>query len=200
MRSLMSVLLVGASVTLAGTPSLLVLDFQSKGILDKTVLEQLRERTQEIVSIRSDYAVIANKEARKRIFDQNILVPSRCEQDCYARLAEKLDAEALLVPAVEKNGTQLKISYLLVKRNGSKVGEGAALSDGRVGKVMNDALEQVFGVPMTDERQSIAQQVTVGAATAIGVGAVIFLSSTASPAKREASKPAAIYVDNNGGF
>lgn len=175
---LSALILVGcAPLAIAGPPTMLVLDFQSKGILDKTVLEQLRDRTQDILAQRADYATVPSREARKRLFDQNVLVPARCEQECVMGLAKKLQVEALLLPSVEKTGGQLKVSYALYKNSGNKLGEGMSLSDGRLGKAINDALDQAFGSEHVATASADGQGwLLPGAIAAAGAGAVLFFS------------------------
>lgn len=184
--------ILAATAMAEAAPSLLVLDFQSKGILDKTVLEQLWERSQENAAMHAGYALVPSQDARKRLFDQSILVPTHCGEECYARLAEKLNVDLLLVPSVEKNAGQLKVGFVLVKSNGKKVAEGTAFSDGRVGKAMDDALQQVFGSSDAGSISvvSASRWVVAGAVTAVGVGAILFLSfSHPSPGNVNSSSP-----------
>lgn len=49
---LLLALLSSATLTAAAPPSLLVLDFQSRGILDRRVLEALLEKTHELLAAR----------------------------------------------------------------------------------------------------------------------------------------------------
>ncbi len=190
-------LILAAAALSGAAPSLLVLDFQSKGILDKTVLEQLWERTQESVAIRGEYALVPLQDARKRLFDQNILVPTHCGEECYARLAEKLNVDMLLAPSVEKNAGQLKVGFVLVKSNGKKVAEGTAFSDGRVGKAMDDALQQVFGSSDAGSISGVSASrwVTAGAVTAVGVGAILFFSFS-HPGSGNTSSSSSLSADN----
>ena len=171
--------ILAATAMAEAAPSLLVLDFQSKGILDKTVLEQLWERSQENVAMHGGYALVPSQDARKRLFDQNILVPARCGEECYARLAEKLNVDQLLVPSVEKNAGQLKVGFVLVKSSGKKIAEGMAVSDGRVGKAVDDALQQVFGSSSGASSipgASASRWAAAGAIAAVSAGAVLFMS------------------------
>lgn len=142
----LALLMLGAVTARAGELSgVVLLDFQSKGILDKAVLRQLWERTHEIASGVPSANVVSLEETRKRIFDGNILVASRCDEACYQRVATKLGAKEVVVPSVEKTGDQLKFTFVRVKgANGQKMQEVSVWSDGRVGRALTTGVFKVF--------------------------------------------------------
>ena len=147
MRTIGSLLLLlGWTTAKAAEPTgVALLDFQAKGILDKAVLRQLWERSQEIASGIPAADMLSTEETRKRVFDQNILVASRCDAACYQRIAQKLGTKEILVPSVEKTGDQLKITFARYRgENGQKVREVSVWSDGRVGRALTTGLFKVF--------------------------------------------------------
>lgn len=139
-------LLLGWAGARAAEPTgVALLDFQAKGILDKAVLRLLWERSQEIASGIPSADMLSTEETRKRVFDQNILVASRCDAACYQRIAQKLGTKEILVPSVEKTGDQLKFTFARYRgANGQKVQEVSVWSDGRVGRALTTGLFKVF--------------------------------------------------------
>ncbi len=138
-------LLGWTSVHAAEPTGVALLDFRAKGILDKAVLRQLWERSQEIASGIPSADMLSTEETRKRVFDQNILVASRCDAACYQRIAQKLGTKEILVPSVEKTGDQLKFTFARYRgANGQKVQEVSVWSDGRVGRALTTGLFKVF--------------------------------------------------------
>ena len=73
-------LLLVASAAASADPGLVVLDYQARGILDKTVLRELWTRTWEIGAGFPGSSFVPREETRKRIFDQNVLIPTRCDR------------------------------------------------------------------------------------------------------------------------
>jgi len=152
----------------AGQPGLVVLEFQSRGILDKTVLRQLWDRTWEVASSFPGADAVPADETRRRIFDQNVLLPVRCDEACYQRVALKLQASRILVPSVEKTGDQLKFNFLLVQgESGKKLQEASVWSDGRVDRALAAGLSKV----MNDAGSNEAIEVPSALWTTLGVGA-----------------------------
>jgi hypothetical protein len=139
-------LVLGWSLSPAAEPSgLMILDYQSKGILDKAVLRELWDRTYEIASGVPSADLVSADETRKRIFDQNILAAARCDDACYQRIAQRLGAKELLVPAVEKTGDQLKFTFTRIRgSSGAKTQEISVWSDGRVGRALTSGLFKVL--------------------------------------------------------
>jgi len=169
MKRILPLLLLCASVALAsGQPGLVVLEFQSRGILDKTVLRQLWDRTWEVTSSFPGADAVSAEESRRRIFDQNVLVPIRCDEACYQRIALKLQASRILVPSVEKTGDQLKFNFLLVEgESGKKLQEAAVWSDGRVDRALAAGISKV----MSNSDSNEALEVPSALWTTVGVGA-----------------------------
>ncbi|MEN9308379.1 MAG: hypothetical protein RL173_2311, partial [Fibrobacterota bacterium] len=119
-----TILIASVAIHAAEPSGVVLLDFQSKGILDKAVLRQLWERSQSIASGIPSADLLSADETRKRIFDGNVLLASRCDEACYQRVATKLGAKELVVPTVEKAGDQLKFTFLRVRgSNGQKLQE-----------------------------------------------------------------------------
>lgn len=173
---LLLALLSSATLTAATPPSLLVLDFQSRGILDRHALEALREKTYELLTTRSDFVVVPLDTARRKMAEREIALPPRCDAACYARLATRLGVERLLAPSVEKNGDRLRIGYVLIRgRDGAKLSEGMIFSDGRVGKAMDEALSRTLGGSAEDGPTPL-QWGVAGTFAALGVGAAILFS------------------------
>lgn len=173
---LLLALLSSATLTAAAPPSLLVLDFQSRGILDRHALEALRERTHELLATRSDYALVPLDTACRRMAEKEITLPPRCDAACYARLASRLGADRLLAPSVERNGDRLRIGYALIRgRDGAKLSEGSTFSDGRVGKAVDEALSRTLE-GRTEGGLTPLQWGVTGAFAALGAGAAIFFS------------------------
>jgi len=160
-------LLIGAVATRAAELSGVVLmDFQSKGILDKAVLRQLWDRSQAIASGIPSADVLSAEETRKRIFDGNVLLASRCDEACYQRVATKLGAKELVVPTVEKAGDQLKFTFVRVRgSNGQKLQETSVWSDGRVGRALTSGLFKVF----TDDNSGPEITIPTAAWTSAGI-------------------------------
>lgn len=182
MRILGLFLLVLGSIT-AGAADLsgvVILDFQSKGILDKAVLRQLWERSHEIASGIPGIDVVSSEETRKRIFDGNILLATRCDDACYQRVATKLGAKEVVVPSVEKTGDQLRFSFVRVKGvSGQKMQEVNVWSDGRVGRALTTGIFKVFADNGNEKEISIppAAWKSLGIVGA-GVGLTWFLAGT----------------------
>jgi hypothetical protein len=168
----------------------MVLEFQSRGILDKTVLRQLWDRTWEVASSFPGADAVSAEETRRRIFDQNVLLPVRCDEACYQRVALKLQAKRLLVPTVEKTGEQLKFTFLLVDgESGKKSQEVSVWSDGRVDRALASGLSKVMGDAGSNEAVEVpaALWTTLGVGAAGLVGALWFgLSQDRSPAATKA--------------
>jgi hypothetical protein len=146
----------------------MVLEFQSRGILDKTVLRQLWDRTWEVASSFPGADAVPAEETRRRIFDQNVLLPVRCDEACYQRVALKLQAKRILVPSVEKTGEQIKFNFILVQgETGKKLQEVSVWSDGRVDRALAAGLSKV----MSDAGSNEAVEVPTALWTTLGVGA-----------------------------
>jgi hypothetical protein len=161
-------LLCAAGAFGAGQPGLVVLEFQSRGILDKTVLRQMWDRTWEVASSYPGANAVPAEETRRRIFDQNVLLPNRCDEACYQRVALKLQADRILVPSVEKTGDQLKFSFVLVQgESGKKLQEVSVWSDGRVDRALAAGLAKV----MADAGGNDAVEVPSALWTTVGIGA-----------------------------
>ncbi len=186
--------LLGGQALWAADPSgLIVLDFQSKGILDRAVLRQLWERTYEIASGFPKLDLVSSEEAHKRIFDQNVLVASRCDEACYQRVAQKLSVRELLVPTVEKVGDQLKFTFTrILGSNGQKTQEISIWSDGRIGRALSSGLFRIF----SDEGK--AKEFTIPPAAwkaagilGVGLGGVLLLGleQDRSPAPVQSPPP-----------
>lgn len=161
----------------ASDQGLVVLDFQSKGILDKTVLRDLWERTWELAFEVPEAQTVSADQTRRELFEQNILVPLRCDEFCYRRLAQRLHAGRLLVPTVEKNADQLKFSFVLVQGSTGKTIRSTSLwSDGRVDRALGAGVSKVLdagGSPGSPWLSSAAWKAT-GFAIA-GLGAALWL-------------------------
>ena len=182
MRILASILLfLGAIAAQAADPSgVMILDFQSKGILDKAVLRQLWDRSYEIAAGIPSADIVSVEETRKRIFDQNILIASRCDEPCYQRVAQKLAAKELLVPSVEKSGDQLKFTFARIRgSNGQKLQEVTVWSDGRVGRALTSGLFKAFADGGKESELTIppAAWKSAGILT-VGVGVIWWLGAT----------------------
>lgn len=173
-------LVLGWSVASAAEPSgLVILDFQSKGILDKAILRQLWDRTYLISSGVPGAELVSAEETRKRIFDQNILVATRCDDACYQRVAQKLSAKELLVPAVEKTGDQLKFSFTRIRgSDGMRTQEVSVWSDGRVGRALTSGLFKVLADGGTNEFTIPTAAWTSGGIAAAGLGLSIWLGAS----------------------
>lgn len=174
-------LLLGWTSARAAEPTgVALLDFQAKGILDKAVLRQLWERSQEIASGIPSADMLSTEETRKRVFDQNILVASRCDAACYQRIAQKLGTKEILVPSVEKTGDQLKFTFARYRgATGQKVQEVSVWSDGRVGRALTTGLFKVF------DGASEGNSITIPGAAwkslgilGVGLGTTWFLGAT----------------------
>lgn len=173
-------LALGGSLVQAAEPSgLMILDYQSKGILDKAVLRELWDRTYEIASGVPSADLVSADETRKRIFDQNILAATRCDDACYQRIAQKLGAKELLVPSVEKNGDQLKFTFTRIRgENGSKLQEISVWSDGRVGRALTSGLFKVLADGGGGGELTIPSAAwTAGGLTAAGLGLTLWLGT-----------------------
>lgn len=172
-------LLIAAAAVQAAQPSMAILEFQSRGILDRAVLRELWERSHEIAAGIEGYQTLSGEETRKRSFEHNILMPAKCDDGCVQRIAEKMGVDYLVIPSVEKSDKQLKIGYTLVSgRNGERIREGSALSDGRVGPALASALSRALegGGGASTGSGSRHVWVTAGAA-AVGAAAVILLGT-----------------------
>lgn len=164
---LLPILIASVAIHAAEPSGVVLLDFQSKGILDKAVLRQLWERSQSIASGIPTADLLSAEETRKRIFDGNVLLASRCDEACYQRVATKLGAKELVVPTVEKNGDQLKFSFLRVRgSNGQKLQEATVWSDGRVGRALTSGLFKVFA----DDNAGTEITIPSAAWTSAGIG------------------------------
>jgi len=173
-------LVLGCSLSQAAEPSgLMILDFQSKGILDKAVLRGLWDRTYEIASGVPSADLVSAEDTRKRIFDQNILAATRCDDACYQRIAQKLGAKELLVPAVEKTGDQLKFTFTRIRgNNGSKMLEISVWSDGRVGRALTSGLFKVLADGGGGNELTIPSAAwTSGGLVAAGLGLTLWLGT-----------------------
>lgn len=172
-------LLVALASLCTATPDdgIIVLDFQSKGILDKSILSDLWRRTHEIASEALPGRFLDTLQTRKRIFDENILIPARCDDACFARIGTRLHARSLLLPSIEKVNDQLKISFVLVdSRSGARLGASEAWSDGRIGQALDASLKDVLATVSTSGSTSIPGKVwTAAGLLAVGTGAIIFL-------------------------
>ncbi|MEK7393815.1 MAG: hypothetical protein AAB214_14745 [Fibrobacterota bacterium] len=185
-----TILIASVAIQAAEPSGVVLLDFQSKGILDKAVLRQLWERSQSIASGIPSADLLSADETRKRIFDGNVLLASRCDEACYQRVATKLGAKELVVPTVEKAGDQLKFTFLRVRgSNGQKLQEATVWSDGRVGRALTSALFKVF----TDD--NAGTEITIPAAAwtsagiaAAGIGLTVWMGYT-KPVTQAESKP-----------
>ena len=190
MNKAILLLLLAAGAFGAGQPGLVVLEFQSRGILDKTVLRQMWDRTWEIASSYPGAEAVPADETRRRIFDQNVLLPNRCDEACYQRVALKLQANRILVPSVEKTGDQLKFSFVLVQgESGKKLQEVSVWSDGRVDRALAAGLAKVMADAGTNETVEVpsALWTTIGITAAGLAGAMwLGLSQDRSPS---ASQP-----------
>lgn len=169
MKRTILLLLCAVGALGAAQPGLVVLEFQSRGILDKTVLRQLWDRTWEVASSFPGADAVPADETRRRIFDQNVLLPVRCDEACYQRVALKLQASRILVPSVEKTGDQLKFNFLLVQgETGKKLKDVSVWSDGRVDRALAAGLSNVMSEAGTDG----AVEVPTALWTTLGVTAV----------------------------
>lgn len=159
------------------TPGLVVLEYQSKGILDKTVLRNLWERTHEMVAAAAPGRVLDAAETRKRLFDQSILVPARCDQACLLRVADKLQARELLVPTVEKNGDVVKLTFQVVNgRSGAVTAQTVSGSDGRIGMAIESGVRELFKGGAASSEDGIPTEAwTAAGVLAAGAGLVIVL-------------------------
>lgn len=169
---------IGSSLAVAAPEAtgVALLDFQSKGILDKAVLKQLWERSQEIASGIPSAEMLTAEETRKRIFDQSILVATRCDDACFQRVAQKMGTKEIVVPSVEKNGDQLKFTFARYRgSNGQKIAEASVWSDGRVGRALTTGLFKVFDGASGDKSITIpaAAWKALGVA-GVGLGAAIW--------------------------
>lgn len=164
----------------ADLSGVVLLDFQSKGILDKAVLRQLWDRSQVIASGIPSADLLSSEETRKRIFDGNVLLASRCDEACYQRVATKLGAKELIVPTVEKTGDQLKFTFLRVRgSNGQKLQEASVWSDGRVGRALTSGLFKVFSDEKAGSEITIPTAAWVSSGIlATGVGLTILLGQS----------------------
>ncbi len=184
MRLLGTILLLalGGNLAQAAEPSgQIILDYQSKGILDKAVLRQLWDRTYEIASGVPSADLISADETRKRIFDQSILVATRCDDACFQRIAQKLGARELLVPSVEKTGDQLKFTFTRIRgANGSRMEEVSVWSDGRVGRALTSGLFKVLadGGSGGGELTIPSSAWTSAGIAAVGVGLTLWLGTS----------------------
>lgn len=130
----------------AAEPGLVVMDFQSRGILDKAVLRQLWDRTWEIASQYPSVNVLSIQETRQRIFDQNVLVPAGCTEICFKRIALKLQAKELLIPSVEKTNEQLKFGFVRIDgESGKRLKDVSVWSDGRVDRAIASGVLGAMG-------------------------------------------------------
>jgi len=153
----------------ASDRGLVVLDFQSKGILDKSVLRDLWEQTQGMAAGVADAGTLPQDETRRRLFEQSILVPTRCDQACMRRLAEKLHAQRLLVPSVEKSGDRLRFDFVLTDGESGKTLKSASVwSDGRVDRALAAGVARTIG----DGIQERSSRFPSGLWASVGVGAV----------------------------
>ena len=162
-------LLLGALVAARSDPQgLVVMDYQSRGILDKTVLRELWDRTWQIAASFPEAATVPVEDTRKRIFDQNVLVPVRCDEACFQRIAIKLQAAQILLPSVEKTGDQLKFEFVLVQgESGRKLQDVSVWSDGRVDRALASGMTKVLAGTGSSE----AVEVPTALWTTLGVGA-----------------------------
>lgn len=185
------------------TRAMVVLDFQAKGILDKAILRDLWDRTHEIASAAVPGRLLDTTETRRRLFDQSILVPARCDQNCYARMGDKLQARELLVPTVEKSADQVKITFVLVDgRSGSIIAQSTAWSDGRIGQALDASLSDVLKSVGSKNDVSISRRAIVATGIlAAGTGAILMMGldapSTETPAspQRNTTDPDIVIVD-----
>lgn len=178
----------------------MILDYQSKGILDKAVLRELWDRTYEIASGVPSADLVSAEETRKRIFDQNILAATRCDDACYQRIAQKLGAKELLVPAVEKTGDQLKFTFTRIRgANGAKVQEINIWSDGRVGRALTSGLFKVLADGGGGGELTIPSAAwTSGGIVAAGLGLTLWLGTgqTRAAPSSQVVDPKAFCRDN----
>jgi hypothetical protein len=145
------------------------MDYQSRGILDKTVLRELWDRTWQIAASFPEAGTVPVEDTRKRIFDQNVLVPVRCDEGCYQRIAVKLQAAQILLPSVEKTGDQLKFEFVLVQgESGRKLQDVSVWSDGRVDRALASGMTKALAGTGSNE----AVEVPTALWTTLGVGAV----------------------------
>jgi hypothetical protein len=159
--------LLALGAATASDRDLVVLDFQSKGILDKAVLRDLWERTWELASQVPEAGTVPAEETRQMLFEQNILLPQRCDEACYRRLADRLHARRLLVPTVEKIADQLKFGFLLVQgRSGKTLQSASSWSDGRVDRALSAGVSKVLGASDASGAPGFGRP----AWTAMGVG------------------------------
>lgn len=193
MKRTILLLLCAVGAVQAGKPGLVVLEFQSRGILDKTVLRQLWDRTWEVASSFPGADAVPAEETRRRIFDQNVLLPVRCDEACYQRVAFKLQASRILVPSVEKTGEQLKFNFLLVEgESGKKLQETSVWSDGRVDRALAAGLSKVMGDAGANEsiEAPAALWTTLGVGAAALAGALwLGLSQDRSPSTAQSQLP-----------
>jgi hypothetical protein len=172
-------LVLGALVAARSDPQgLVVMDYQSRGILDRTVLRELWDRTWQIAASFPEAATVPVDDTRKRIFDQNVLVPVRCDEACFQRIAVKLQAGRILLPSVEKSGDQLKFEFVLVDgESGQKLQDVSVWSDGRVDRALASGMTKVLaGTGSSDAAAPIppAFWTAVGAGTIGLAGALWF--------------------------
>jgi len=164
-------LVLGALAAARPDPQgLVVMDYQSRGILDKTVLRELWDRTWQIAASFPDAGTVPVDETRKRIFDQNVLVPVRCDEACYQRISVKLQAGKILLPSVEKTGDQLKFEFVLVDgESGKKLQDVSVWSDGRVDRALASGMTKVLAGAASGES---AAPIPPAFWTAVGAGTV----------------------------
>ena len=180
----------------ASDQGLVVLDFQSKGILDKSVLRDLWQQTLALASGVANSGALPEEETRRRLFEQNILVPTRCDQACFHRLAEKLHAGRILAPSVEKSGDQLKFDFVLVDGQSGKTLKSASLwSDGRVGRPLAAGIAGTVGNGGPENSSGFPSQIwaSVGVG-AVGLGAALWFGleqarTPPSPSPGQSAKP-----------
>lgn len=190
MRKWFAVLPLIAAAVQAAQPTMAILEFQSRGILDRAVLRELWERSHEIATGIDGYQILTGEETRKRSFEHNILMPAKCDEGCVRRIAEKMGVDYLLIPSVEKTDNQLKVGYALVSgRNGDRIREGSTLSDGRVRVALATAMSKALegGEQPTGTAASKHVWVAVGAA-AVGAAAVVLLGSLEAEGGRSVAR------------
>ncbi|MCB9495724.1 MAG: hypothetical protein H6686_02445 [Fibrobacteria bacterium] len=186
------VLLANLLFSGSSQPGLIVMEYQAKGILDKAILRDVWDRTHQLTTRHLPGQTVGAEETRKRIFDQSVLVPARCDQACNTRLGTKLHAKTLLMPSIEKTGDQLKVSFQLVDvKSGDVLSQSFAWSDGRIGQAIESALSEVLKGAGSGSSGAGVSGRALGAAAMIGagVGAVLWLGLDAPAVEPVATQP-----------
>lgn len=141
--SLLLTLVTLSCVWAAELPRIAIVDVQTHGLVDRSAADHIKERLSNLLEKREGFSVLPFQQTKKKMFDKNILVPTRCDGACFQGIGKKLELDYVVQAMIEKNQDQMSFQILVTDvLTGQKVSDAKVWSDGRVSQALASALNE----------------------------------------------------------